>query len=69
MEEKKKKLSAREDMDPNRQHEDGEDDEEEDRVDKNGLAVGFEASEFDPAGISGKLEEEARREQYEEQPP
>lgn len=42
-----------EDVDADGQHKDGEDDEEDDRVDENGLAIGGEATEFDRAGVAG----------------
>ncbi|KAK0588791.1 hypothetical protein LWI29_005555 [Acer saccharum] len=46
------------------QHEDGEDGKEEERVDKNCLAVGCEAAEFNVAVVAGYLEYEAGGEEY-----
>ncbi|TXG54387.1 hypothetical protein EZV62_019643 [Acer yangbiense] len=55
---------ARINVNTNSQHEDGEDDKEEERVDKNYLAVGCEAAEFDVAVVAGYLEYEAGGEEY-----
>lgn len=54
-------------MDIDGQNENGEDAEEENRMDDNGLAVGGEASELHHAGVSRQLEEQPRREQNEQQ--
>lgn len=59
--------SAGEDMDIDGQNKNGEDAEEEDGMDDNGLAVGGEASELHHAGVSRQLKEQPRWEENEEQ--
>lgn len=54
-------------MHTNSQDEYGEDDEEEEGVDGNRLAIGLEIAKLDAFVVTRKLEENPRWEQYEEQ--
>ncbi|CAN0842411.1 hypothetical protein LINGRAHAP2_LOCUS3593 [Linum grandiflorum] len=55
------------DTDVESENEDGEDDEEEESVDDDGFPVGSHASELEMLRVSGHLEHQPRRQQYEQQ--
>lgn len=57
------------DVDAKSQYEDGENDKENECVDKNGLAICGEAPKLNMAGVSWYLKQKTRRQQYEQHQP